>query len=378
MTTVKLPWDMEVELLTWLPPRSLVRFRAVCKKWNSLLNDKSFLNQHSSRSRPQFIFLTKSKTYSIDVDLGGAGVGPTIKMCEVASDFPCQPMNWENINVASCDGLLFREFLRKGVAVWNPWLKHMGLIEFKEKDFYFGGVGYDSNRPEKGYQILGYFCRVDDTCKKGYDKFAVYECAAKTFKCIDSPFRKWSLWSAITEAAAPLSLKGNLFWIGYCNEIRESTIQSFSFSRGIFIKKFCMLPCEKVFYVNKLVLAIYKGDRLSLLNQRYATGKIEIWVTKDKIDDRAQVVWENLMNLSTTNLPRLKDEYYGVRYFIIDKTIIMCYENSQTGAACVYIVSGDMFKKIPIDYGNVLECYHRVYFPNLIRLPLEFRRSLEI
>ncbi|XP_033136709.1 F-box protein At3g17710-like [Brassica rapa] len=82
MTTVKLPWDMEVEILSWLPPRSLVRFRAVCKKWNSLLNDKSFLNQHSSRSRPQFIFLTKSKTYSIDVDLGGAGVGPTIKMCE--------------------------------------------------------------------------------------------------------------------------------------------------------------------------------------------------------------------------------------------------------------------------------------------------------
>ncbi|KAH0904325.1 hypothetical protein HID58_043828 [Brassica napus] len=85
------------------------------------------------------------------------------------------------------------------------------------------------------------------------------------------------------------------------------------------------------------------------------------------------------MNLSTTNLPRLEGEYYGVRYFIIDKTIIMCYGNSQTGAACIYIVRGDhMFKKIPINYGNVLKFYHRVSFPNLIRLPLEFRRSLEI
>lgn len=90
-----------------------------------------------------------------------------------------------------------------------------GLIEFKEKYFQFGGVGYDSNRPEKGYQILGYFFRVDDTCKKGYNKFAVYECASKTFKFTDSPFRKWSLWSALAEGAAPLSLKGNLFWIGY-------------------------------------------------------------------------------------------------------------------------------------------------------------------
>ncbi|KAG2317319.1 hypothetical protein Bca52824_020441 [Brassica carinata] len=373
MTSVKLPWDMEAEILSRLPPLYLVRFRAVCKKWNSLLNDKSFLNQHSSSSRPQFIFLTKSKTYSIDIDLGGAGIDPTIKVCEVASDFPCQPMNWENIDVASCDGLLFREFSRKGLAVWNPWLKHMGLIEFKEKDFQFGGVGYDSSRPEKGYQILGYFCRVDDTCHKGYDKFAVYECTSKTFKFINSPFSKWCLWSALTGGAAPLSVKGNLFWIGYSDEIRESTIQSFNFSRGIFIKTFCMLPCAKVFYGNKLVLAIYKGDRLSLLNQCYATGKIEIWVTKYKIDDRAQVVWVNLMTLPTTNLPRLEGEYWGVRYFIIDKTIIMCYGNTVAGAACIYIVRGCLFKKIPINYGNVLEFYYHVYFPNLIPLPLEFR-----
>ncbi|KAL0718885.1 hypothetical protein Bca4012_068208 [Brassica carinata] len=333
MTSVKLPWDMEAEILSRLPPLYLVRFRAVCKKWNSLLNDKSFLNQHSSSSRPQFIFLTKSKTYSIDIDLGGAGIDPTIKVCEVASDFPCQPMNWENIDVASCDGLLFREFSRKGLAVWNPWLKHMGLIEFKEKDFQFGGVGYDSSRPEKGYQILGYFCRVDDTCHKGYDKFAVYECTSKTFKFINSPFSKWCLWSALTGGAAPLSVKGNLFWIGYSDEIRESTIQSFNFSRG----------------------------------------KIEIWVTKYKIDDRAQVVWVNLMTLPTTNLPRLEGEYWGVRYFIIDKTIIMCYGNTVAGAACIYIVRGCLFKKIPINYGNVLEFYYHVYFPNLIPLPLEFR-----
>lgn len=44
-------------------------------------------------------------------------------------------MNWENINVVFCDGLLLCEFLEKGVVVWNFWLKYMGLIEFKEKDF---------------------------------------------------------------------------------------------------------------------------------------------------------------------------------------------------------------------------------------------------
>ncbi|CAF2078118.1 unnamed protein product, partial [Brassica napus] len=46
---------------------SLVRFRAVSKRWNSLLNNKSFINKHLSLSRPHFIFLTKSKICSIDI-----------------------------------------------------------------------------------------------------------------------------------------------------------------------------------------------------------------------------------------------------------------------------------------------------------------------
>ncbi|WZZ28855.1 hypothetical protein YC2023_012256 [Brassica napus] len=58
-----LPWELEEEILSRLPPESLVRFRAVSKRWNSLLNNKSFIKKHLSLSRPHFIFLTKSKIF---------------------------------------------------------------------------------------------------------------------------------------------------------------------------------------------------------------------------------------------------------------------------------------------------------------------------
>ncbi|CAD5323371.1 unnamed protein product [Arabidopsis thaliana] len=151
MASVKLPWDLEEEILSRLPPRSLVRFRTVCKHWNGLFSDKRFVKKHLVRARPQFIFLTESKKmYSIEIDLGG-----TIEVREVPYDFHCQPMKKNFTTIMACDGLLFRDFWKQGVAVWNPWLRHVGWIEYEDKGFRFCGVGYDSCKPDKCYKILG-------------------------------------------------------------------------------------------------------------------------------------------------------------------------------------------------------------------------------
>lgn len=123
MASVKLHWDLEEEILSRLPARSLVRFRTVCKQWNALLNDKMFVNKHLGRARRhQFIFLTEfEKMYSIDIDLGG-----TIELREIPYDFPCPPVKSRYITNTVCDGLLFHEFWKQGVVVWNPWLRQVG------------------------------------------------------------------------------------------------------------------------------------------------------------------------------------------------------------------------------------------------------------
>ncbi|CAA0361596.1 unnamed protein product [Arabidopsis thaliana] len=61
-----LPWELTEEILSRVPPKSLVRFRTVSKQWNALFDDKTFINNHKMTFR--FILTTKSKIYSVSID----------------------------------------------------------------------------------------------------------------------------------------------------------------------------------------------------------------------------------------------------------------------------------------------------------------------
>ncbi|EOA32385.1 hypothetical protein CARUB_v10015652mg [Capsella rubella] len=55
-----------MEILSRVPPKVLVRFRAVSKQWNTLFDDKKFLNNHKMTFR--FILATEHKVYSVSID----------------------------------------------------------------------------------------------------------------------------------------------------------------------------------------------------------------------------------------------------------------------------------------------------------------------
>ncbi|KAF2578907.1 hypothetical protein F2Q68_00000822 [Brassica cretica] len=46
---VDVPRELEDEILSRVPEKSLARFRSVCKQWNTQLVDETFIEQHSSR-----------------------------------------------------------------------------------------------------------------------------------------------------------------------------------------------------------------------------------------------------------------------------------------------------------------------------------------
>ncbi|CAD5323428.1 unnamed protein product [Arabidopsis thaliana] len=187
MASGKLPWELEEEILCRLPPGSLVRLRSVCKHWNNLYNDKWFIKKSLGFARPQFIILAGFKIYSIGT-IGLDVVDPKIEVRELACQFHFEAEKWAFTRITACNGLLFRDFWNQGVTIWNPWLRQVGWIEYKEdKDFRFCGVGYDAGKPEKGYKIFGYFNRFYDTKLKIGHRFAIFECASQAFKFIDSP-----------------------------------------------------------------------------------------------------------------------------------------------------------------------------------------------
>lgn len=75
----KLPWELVEEILSRIPPKPLVRFKAVSKQWKALFEDKMFINNHKATFR--FILATKSKIYSISID-------PKIELTELTLDIP--------------------------------------------------------------------------------------------------------------------------------------------------------------------------------------------------------------------------------------------------------------------------------------------------
>ncbi|KAJ4886815.1 Protein SUPPRESSOR OF NIM1 1 [Raphanus sativus] len=359
---VSLPWELEEDILSRLPPQSLVRFRAVSKRWNSLVNDKSFINKHLSLSRPQFIFLTKSKIYSIDI------IDQRIKLRELQSSCS-RELNSTYGTITTCDDLLFCKYpdhWKKETALWNPWLRQVNWIKLSEhKDFEVFGLGYDSSGPQKVHKILFYLGYYSQR-----QRVWMYECASQALKFIDTADEDRPITE--TDKRSPVSLYGNLYWITYNRQTHEYFIQSFDFTRDIF-KPVCLVPFQDNHCLDQNLLAVWKGDRFSLLKQSFLTRKIEIWVMENKIDDKEEVVWLNLMTLTASNLPELFHKMYGVSYFIYDMTLFMCCGDDETSEPCIYIGKGDVCNKIQIGCGQVGWFSHCAYVPNLISVPLEFQ-----
>ncbi|KAG7628091.1 F-box domain [Arabidopsis thaliana x Arabidopsis arenosa] len=130
---VPLPWELEEDILSRLAAQSLVRFRSVCKRWNYLFDEKSFIKNHFARACPQFIFMTDSNIYSIEI-IGLDGVDPTIKLRVLdSSGIPYRDWKFAYITITACDGFLFCNSWAspKGTAFWNPWLKQVKCVALK-------------------------------------------------------------------------------------------------------------------------------------------------------------------------------------------------------------------------------------------------------
>ncbi|CAH8306246.1 unnamed protein product [Eruca vesicaria subsp. sativa] len=367
-----LPWDLEEEILSRVPPLSLARFRSVCKRWNGLFNESKFIKCHLARARPQIIFLSKSNMYSIEInDL--AGVDPAVKLRDLASlpsscEIAHQEIDFDPTRtIKSFDGLLFCNFWppESRAALWSPWLSsgpppQVKWIEFGDAKFHVSGIGYDKN---KVYKMFGSFICLRQVHNNYHQRAAVYHCSSQVFKFVDTPGEDWPIREAHRYS---VSLNGNLYWI--TSNVGKHFIRSFDFSKEI-LKPFCLLPCHKNDSRDELVLEVFKGEGFSLLKQCYVTRKIEIWVTNKKIGEEEGVVWIIYMTLPTTNLPSLFNSRLSgtISYFFYGKTIVICCGDNETGAACIYIVRSDLFKKFPIGSAIYHSC-HCVYAPSLTPL----------
>lgn len=359
MALVNLPWDMVEEILSRVPPKSLVRFRTVCRQWNTHFQEKRFIKTQLDYVRPEFVLVFDVKTYSIDVNLDDLA----IEVRQIFVDIP-NVVGWIPYTINYCYGLLSCRLFTGGTVVWSPLLRQGKQIMTEGHEFILCGIGFNSSRPEMGYKIFGYYYY---TWERSDRELAIYECVSDTWKFIDAPYKEWPTEEPLDN---DISFNGNSYWTAYNTETSEYFIRRFDYSKEI-LKHFCILPCKKNYKGDIHQLSIFRGERFSMLEQCYRTREIEIWVTKEKIEngDEEDVVWIKFMNVSLPDIPRLSKQYYGRRpsYFVdnkCEKSFVMCCYD-ETDQACIYIVRGDKSRKIEIDF-VVGGCVHSVYFPSMI------------
>ncbi|XP_024007938.1 putative F-box/kelch-repeat protein At1g32430 [Eutrema salsugineum] len=364
----KLPWDLVEEILSRVPPKPLVRFRTVCKRWNTLFDDKAFINNHKMTFR--FILTTKSKIYSVSLN-------PEIEVRELnipGLNLPDQ----EPEDLVDCNGLLLFEMSR-GAVVCNPWLRQTRCIsepEGNQTSLHFLGIGYDHNSSraeEIVYKTLSVY-RKD----VGYTHaWKIHDFATDSWKDQELEKAKSRTRPSSSGVIVKLHSKRGVLLNG----------NFFDFSREKY-SRFCGLPCGENHDLDALVLRVFKGGRFSLLKQCHVTKKIEIWVTKNKINNRygGEVKWVSFMEVSTPELPYLEQNYrkpYSQPSYFIDdkrddKRLVMC-SCDVIGRAWIYVVWGNkLISKIQLD--SVVDRWplHCTYFPSLVSVPGTRREEAEL
>ncbi|XP_010468516.1 PREDICTED: F-box/kelch-repeat protein At3g16580-like [Camelina sativa] len=360
----KLPLELTEEILSRVPPTSLVRFTTVSKQWNALFHDKTFIKNHKITFR--FILTTKSKIYLVSID-------PKIEVCELTLDIPGLDKIYKIPKIlVDCDKLLVCG-MERGAVVWNPCLRQSRWIEQDSNQTQLEslGVGYNSSG---SYKIVA-GCRR----KEGdYSKYLwkVHDLASNAWEDGELESGGNLEKRPILHNTSCVSLNGNLYGVVFVSEADHVySVYKFDYSNEHFFR-FCYLPCGTTdHFMDALVLGAFEGDRFSLLKQCHATKKIEVWVSKYKINnslDSEGVEWIMFMKVSSPNLPDLVDiNYTQPSYFIEDKRLVVC-SCDETGRAWIYVFGeNSLISKTHIDYVVDHWPSHYTFIPSLVPVPVK-------
>ncbi|KAH7514392.1 hypothetical protein FEM48_Zijuj11G0084900 [Ziziphus jujuba var. spinosa] len=179
METIKeescIPVSLVEDILSWLPPKSLVRFRCVSKSWNTLIHDPFFVSKHLHNANKKMMIMNTSSSTPLclisSIIFSGAVVKKLSVDDSISNPIHCSisdmklPFTEEIRRLylrlgSQCNGLIcFHEFVSGTVYLCNPAINESRIISpissfhnISEIKTTSVGLGYDSGA--KDYKII--------------------------------------------------------------------------------------------------------------------------------------------------------------------------------------------------------------------------------
>ncbi|KAK0600537.1 hypothetical protein LWI29_015974 [Acer saccharum] len=139
-----IPDDIIFNILRRLPPKSLARFKCVCKSWQSFANQHKYHNQ-------KLILFSSNTIQSVDFEAD--------EIKAVCLDIPFKVSSNPILGIASCNGLLCILTEREGLVIWNPLIGRYKRVSNTSEYINFG-FWYDHYTDN--YKIVRFMRFLDD------------------------------------------------------------------------------------------------------------------------------------------------------------------------------------------------------------------------
>uniref|UniRef100_M4CR74 F-box domain-containing protein n=1 Tax=Brassica campestris TaxID=3711 RepID=M4CR74_BRACM len=361
---VNVPRELEDEILSRVPEKSLARFRSVCKQWNTQLVDETFLEQHSSRMDYNYddygdqhrIIINNACSRLSSLDMVGPSSASINDISLINRKYPHEMRKRIKVyKIVHCTGLLLC-VMDNQLLVWNPMLKETRWVKCGSDFHCFDdayGLGFVRQSPpptHRSYKIVRFRCARNDRDRP--PRVEVYEFAYNSWKVIADITFDWHLKLPLSN----VSLGGNPYWIGLRQN--DAFIQSFDFSKERFQPLDQQLPFGYNEH-NPIALEAFRGNKLSLLEQCHLTRKISIWVR------HLITPWTILMVVTIPHFPMLHQppppqvkirawlyrSRFSISYFVDrnDETLVVSVFDVGPRSVSIYRVREKEFQRVFVD-----------------------------
>ncbi|XP_075647143.1 F-box/kelch-repeat protein At3g23880-like [Castanea sativa] len=291
------PYDIIITILPKLPIKSIVRFRCVCKLWDSTITSSAFISTHLSNNNNNNVsdhgylihmpnVITKEATYSSSSSSSSLSNPVCMVACDpkfnkiseyrISSDFSREGSC--NI-VGSCNGVLcLADSAWNPTYLWNPSIRKFKSLPCLSK-YQWVSAGFAYQSETNDYKVIKIYSTSEPYIERHAELQAeVYTLSSDEWRRVGIPLNLLRLIYP-TSCSSDTFVSGALHWVAWIKEdfgSRSRKILSFDVNN----EKFGEIAIPYGGKIHPQILAVIK-ENLAFISSEfcYASGiRYGIWV----------------------------------------------------------------------------------------------------